>query len=247
MFDETIKQRVFQQVMDIFVIPEIERRKKLNKLPSDLRLEKIQIIFSIKSGRNYVRLNREVKAIIKCKVNKSIKKGDIIYDRDIDEIESIELTKGDLNYGHFTLLYFKGNWIVSFDFIYNKDEIKKHIEASTEFYESAKENLEKNRLRPFFENSFASAELSTKGIILSLPNKKLFDGKNHEERVDFLNDWANLGNVKIEFSTILSKLYSLRSSARYLSSDNFKKENPKEILSILKEMIKFSESLIKNI
>lgn len=230
-------------------MPEIERRKKMNNLPPDFKLEKSQIIFSQKSGRNYVRLNKEVKAIIKCKTNKSIKKGDMIYDKDIDEIESIELTKGDLNYGHITLLYFKGDWIISFDFIYNKEKIKEHLEASKEFYKSAKENLEKGRLRPFFEDAFASAELFTKSILLSLPNKKFLEGKEgkkHEMKEDFLKNWANLGNVKTEFSTTLSKLCSLRGSARYLFSDNFKKEkDPVRILNTIKEMIDFAEKLIK--
>ncbi len=240
-FDDKTKQRVFQQAIDIFLSPEIERRKKANKLLANFMLEKAQIIFSSKSGRNYTRLNKEVKAIIKCKVNKPIKKGEAVYEKDIDKIESIELTDSDLNYGHITLLYFKGNWIVSFDFIYNKKEIKKHIDASKEFYESAKDNLAKNRLRPFYENAFASAELFTKSILLSLPIKESSKGSKHKDRTDFLKNWANLGNVKAEFSTTLSKLYSLRSSARYLSSDDFKKENPQNTIKVLEEMINFWE------
>jgi uncharacterized protein (UPF0332 family) len=241
-FDDETKQRVFQQVIDIFVNPEIERRKKINKLHSDFKLEKIQVIFP-PNKKPFVRFNNEVKAVIRCKVNKSIKKGDLVYDKDIDEIESIELAKGDLDYGHFTLLFFRGNWIISFDFIYNKNKIDEHIQASKEFYESAKENLKKERLRPFFENAFASAELFTKALILSLAQKE--NKRQHEYRKKFLEDWANLGNVKSEFSTTLSKLYSLRSSARYLSSNDYQKKETKPILLILEEMIKFSEELIR--
>ena len=240
-FDEATKQKVFQQVIDIFVNPEIERRKKMSKLPSDFKLEKIQVIFP-PNKKPFVRFNNEVKAIIKCKVNKSIKKGDLVYDKDIDEIESIELTAKDLNYGHSTLFYFKGNLVIAFNFIYNKKEIDEHIKASIEFYESAKENLKKKRLRPFFENAFASAELFTKTLILSLAQKE--KGRQHEYRKKFLEDWANLGNVKPEFSTTLSKLSSLRSSARYISSNNHQKENFEEILATLEEMIKFSNKLI---
>lgn len=243
--DDEIKQKVFQQTIDLFVIPEIERRKKRKKLPSNFKLEKAQIIFSLRSGRNYVRLNKDVKAIIKCKANKTIKKGDIVYENDVDQIESVNLTEKDSNYGHITLLLFKGNWIISFDFRYNKKISQEHIQASKEFYESAKENLKKKRLRPFFENAFASAELSAKSILLSLPDKKILEGKNHKERISTFKNWANLGNVKIDFSTIFSKLNSLRDSARYLASDDYKKENPKEILSIIKEMIDFAEDSIK--
>lgn len=238
-FDGETKQRIFQQAIDIFVSPEIERRKKANKLPANFMLEKAQIIFSSKNGRNYTRLNKEVKAIIKCKINKPVKKGEAVYDKDIDEIESINLTNNDLNYGHITLIYFRGSWIVSFDFIYNKKEIKKHLDASKEFYESAKDNLAKSRLRPFYENAFASAELFTKSILLSLPIKESSKGSKHKSRTDFLKNWANLGNVNPEFSTTLSKLYSLRSSARYLSSDDFKKEKPQEIINVLNDMVTY--------
>jgi len=243
--DDEIKQKVFRQAMDVFLIPEIERRKKISKLNPDFKLEKAQIIFSLKSGRNYVRLNKDVKAVIKCKINKSIKKGETLYEKDVNQIVSINLIEKDSNYGHITLFLFKGNWVISFDFRYNKKLSREHIEASKEFYESAKENLKNKRLRPFFENAFASAELSAKSILLSLPDKNILQGTTHRERISTFKNWANLGNVKIDFSTTLSKLDSLRSSARYLASDDFKKENADKILITIKEIIKFAEDSIK--
>lgn len=239
--DETIKQKVFQQAIDIFAIPEIEKRKKMNSLPSNFIIDKVQIIFSLKSGRNYVRLNKEVKAIIRCKVNRGITKGEPIYEKDVDDIESIELAKGDSDYAHITILLFRGNWVISFDFKYNQKMARDHIEASREFYESAKDNLEKGRLRSFFENAFASAELCAKSILLSIPDKKILTNKSHDNTKTYFKNWASLGNVKVEYSTILSKLNSLRSSARYLVSDNYKKEDPKKILLIIKNMIEFSD------
>jgi uncharacterized protein (UPF0332 family) len=237
MIDLTTKQKVFRQAIDMFVIPEIDRRKKIGKIPQNFILEKAQIIFSLRSGRNYVRLNNEVKAIIK--------RGDAVYEKDVDQIESVNLREKDSDYGHITLLLFRGSWIVAFDFRYNKKISQEHIKASTEFYESAKENLVEKRLRPFFENAFASAELSAKSILLSIPNKEILEGKNHRDRISTFKKWADLGNVKIEFSTTLSKLNSLRDSARYLVSNDFKKEDTNKILSTIKEMIKFAEDSIK--
>ena len=49
----------------------------------------------------------------------------------------------------------------------------------------------------------------------------------------------------MEFNTTLSKLNNLRSSARYLSSDDYKNENPQEIFKVIEEMIKFAEENIK--
>lgn len=238
---EEIAQRIFQQVIDIWVTPEIERRKKLGKIKDGFIISKIQIIFSLSAGGNKVRLNEEVKAIIKCKVKGPTNKGDVVCEGDVENIEKIELTDDDSNCAHITLLLFKNNWIISFDARYNKKIIQEHIEASKEFYESAKENLEKGRLRSFFEDAFASAELSAKSVLLMLPDKKLLTGRNHKERLSKFKDWANLGNVKIEFSDTLSKLSTLRDSARYLFSEDYKSEDPIKILNVLKEMIDFAE------
>jgi uncharacterized protein (UPF0332 family) len=237
-------QKIFQQVMDIWVKPEIDRRKNLGKIEDNFKINKIQIIFSL-NKKNETRFNEEVKAIIEAKANRDVNKGEIVRGKDIDKIENITLIDKDINCGHITLLLFNNNWIISFDARYNKELIQKHIKASKEFYESAKENLEKERLRVFFENAFASAELSAKSVLLSLPDKKILNGRDHKERLDKFQDWANLGNVKIEFSETLSQLSRLRDSARYLFSEDYKKENPAKILTILEEMIKFAEENIK--
>lgn len=240
-----VSQKLFQQTIDLWIKPEIEKRKSLNRLPNNFSLKSAQIIFSLDKGWNKVRLNKEVKAVVKCKVNRSINKGELIYEKDIDKIESISLTEKDPNCAHITLLLFKDNWVISFDFIYNKKRIKDHIEASKEFFESAKDNIKKKRLRPFFENSFACAELSAKSVLLQLPSKNILHGKDHESRINQFKNWAVLGNVKIEHSNLLEKLNQLRPSARYLCSTEFKKEDPKKVLEELAKMIKFAERLIK--
>ena len=80
---------------------------------------------------------------------------------------------------------------------------------------------------------------------MALPDKRILEGKNHKYRLKKFENWARLGNVKQGFSATLSKLSGLRDSARYLSSDDFKKEDPNEIKDVLEEMIKFAEEIIK--
>ena len=245
MIDKETKQKVFQQVMDIFITPEIERRRKEGSIKDGTIITKMQIVFSLDTGKNEVRLNDEVKAIVKAKANKPIQKREIVYETDISAIEDIELTDEDLNCVHITLLLFKDNWTISFDFRYNKERVKVHIEASKEFYESAINSLDNQRLRPFYENAFATAELSAISVLLTLPSKEILECRNHKKRLSQFKNWADLGNVKMEFSTTLSGLSKLRDSARYLHSDKFKEENPNKIKSILKEMIDFAEESIK--
>lgn len=244
-FDETVKQRIFQQIMDIFIIPEINRRRENGTIQDGTVITKMQIVFNLDKGRSAIRLNDEVKAILEIKPNRGIRKGEAVYERDIDSIEEVKLTDEDVNCGHFTLLLFRNHWIVSFDFRYNKNRVKTHIGASKEFYETAIYSLDNDRLRAFYENAFASAELSATSILLTIPSKELLDCRVHKKRLSQFKDWADLGNVKMEFSTTLSELSELRDSARYLHSDKYKESNPHKIKEIVKEMIVFAEDSIK--
>lgn len=242
--EDAIKQKIFQQVMDIWIIPEIERRKKEGKIKGEFNISKMQVVFSLENGKNEIRLNEEVKAIVRGKVNRDVLKGEPVYEKDIDIIEGVELTDEDINCGHITLLLFKNSWIVSFDFRYNKEKVKNHINASKEFYEVAVESLSKNRIRAFYENAFASAELSAISILITLPSREILECRNHKKRLSQFKDWANLGNVEMKFNTTLSKLSELRDSARYLHSEKFKEEDPNQIKDIIKEMINFAENSI---
>ena len=122
--DDEIKIRVFKQVMELWVLPEIERRKKEKRLEEPFVLRTAQILFSHDKGTQKIRLNQEVKAVAKSKAKRDIKKGEIVYEKDIDNIEDIQLTEQDPNCAHITLVLFKGKWFVSFDFRYNKKQFR---------------------------------------------------------------------------------------------------------------------------
>ncbi len=237
--DEATSQKVFQNVMNLFIIPEIEKRKKEGKINESFILRSGQIVLSRDNG-NSVRLNEEVKAIAKSIAAKPIKKNDLVFEEDIKNIEEVKLTEEDKNCAHITLLRFRDKWLIFTDFRYDKEDSNEHISASKEFYESALENLKNKRLRPFYENAFASAELSTKASLMLFIDKKNLN--NHSNRTKHLEKWADLGNIPKSFSDILKKLATnLRYSARYLEGDDYKRENPEEIATTIKEMIEFAE------
>ncbi len=239
---EGIDHKLFSQVMELWILPEIEKRKETNRLSSDFRLTRAQVIFSKDRNISKVRLNNQVKAIVKAKVNREVKKGEEIHEFDINEIKNIELTNKDPNVGHVTLLLFRNKWFISFDFRYNKKRVKDRLEAAKEFYDSSKENLENKRLRPFFENSFACAELLTEALLIQFFNKDTLKG--HESRLNMITNWAKLENIDQKFSDSLHLLWKLRSSARYMSSTEFRYENPDDYLTSLKELYDFVEKSI---
>ncbi len=239
---EGINQRLFSQTMDLWILPEIKKRKEVKSLPEKFRLTKAQIIFSRDRNMIKIRLNDEVKAIANAKVNRSVQKGEKLFEKDLDEIESIDLTDNDPNVGHITLLLFKQKWIISFDFRYNKKRVNERLEAAKEFYNSSKDNLKNKRLRPFFENSFACAELLTEALLIQFFDKDIF--KSHKSRSEYITKWAELGNIEEDYPNKLKRLSNLRSSARYMSSTEFKNEDPQKYLEYLDGLFELIEKSI---
>lgn len=67
-------QIIFQQIIDLWINPEIGRRKESSRISEDFKLEKAQVIFSLDRGWNKVRLNEEVKAFVEFISEREIKK-----------------------------------------------------------------------------------------------------------------------------------------------------------------------------
>lgn len=243
--DEEIGQKVFQQVIDIWVNPEIEKRKKLGKIKDGFILSKIQIVFSLEKGYNKIRFNDEVKAIAEVKVNRKIEKGEIVSENDTYEIKNIKLSDDDKNCAHITLLKFKDKWIIAFDSRYHQKLRAEYIKASKEFYDGAIDNLEKGRLRVFYDNAFSSAELCVISILLGWLKKDIIDNKNHHQRYNIFKSFIDVRNGRAAYSDTLKELDGIRKSARYLASNIYEQKDSYKISSTLKEMIDFAEKSIK--
>lgn len=239
--DEEIGKKVFQQVIDLWVNPEIERRRKLGKIKDGFILSKIQVVFSLERGFNKIRFNDEVKAMAEAKAKRDIKKGQIVTEENVEEIKNIKLTDDDKNCAHITLLKFRGKWIIAFDARYHQKLRKEYLEASKEFYETAIDSLEKKRLRAFYDNAFSSAELCVISILLGWLKKDIIDNKKHHQRYEVFKNFTSLGNGKAVYSDTLKELNGIRKSARYLASNDYLQRDFNKISSTLKELIDFAE------
>ena len=239
MLNEEEIKRAFEQAMSIWVNPEIEIRKKKGWLKEDFILKIAQIIFT-PNQKTKIKFNNQVKITAKVKLKRNVIKGEVIFHSDLETIEDINVNCPP-NSGHITLILFLDRWIMVFDARYNKEKIMDFILASKEFYESAKENLEKNRLRPFFENCWASAELSSACHFLSLGQEY----SNHRTNLEKFKEWSKLRNVDEKHSNALFRLNKLRKSARYLNSKEFEKENTIYFLDIVKLMLEDIDKLIR--
>lgn len=241
--DEFVR-RLVDQAITLWIKPEIEKRKKEGTLPANFELKMAQVLF-LGYAKMEVKLNEEVKAVMKIKSNRIVKQGDAIYFSDLEKVESVDVSEFYPDAGHITILFYTDHMVFSFDTRYNKRKISQVLNAAKEFYESTSDNLSKKRLRPFFDDAFSCVELCATAILLIVPDDLLLSFKGgHPHRYKRLIGWTELGNSKPEYLSLFEKLKDCRSSARYLEGDKFQKENPEDILKILKEMLDFAAEKI---
>lgn len=214
MFEET-----FNQLMSIFIDPEIKTRRDRGVVRGDFKLRAFQIIFFPDGKPTLVRLNEEVKAemIIHPKrgVNKSI--GEILTLAEIERIQEFKLIEVDLlDCGHVTALNLFNNWTFSFDFKYNKSTANAHHSIAKEFLEVAEDSLKKGYRVPFIDNLFSSLELAAKSLLIDDFDSELLKSKKHSKIHDKLNSQTNIGNIKEEFRELFNKISDMRQTYRYL-------------------------------
>ena len=71
-----------QQVFDLWLTPEVERRRAAGRLPQPIR--KAQIIFEV-DGRPVVRFNDEVRVIMTVRTTRAVTKGEVVSSADFSE------------------------------------------------------------------------------------------------------------------------------------------------------------------
>ena len=120
--DEQASKNAFQDILRVWIYPEIDKRLKNGRLTKDFILTKAQVLLSPDKRNSEVRLNEEVKARITATFKGKHKEpGELVFESKLgDQISDIELTDNDdPNSAHVTMLLFKGRWVFHFDFRYN--------------------------------------------------------------------------------------------------------------------------------
>lgn len=231
-------RRAFEQLMDLFVTPEVMRRQETGELDKPLDLRAAQVILFADGRKPQVRINSEVRAIGKVKFKPGISKktGEPIFEHELEGLEGINLTEeDDPDCGHATLLRIGGRWIIAFDFRYNKELSRKHIERAKQFYESAEFSFNRRNWSSFIDNLFSAVELLAKSMLLSLPGLKL---ASHKGIQISYNRFADLGNVEPEYRKTFNKLSGQRDRARYLKGDiSISEDEARGLLDDVKNMM----------
>ncbi len=234
--------------LELFVKPEIDRRKNNKTLVIPFSFSAAQIIFYSDGLQPIVRLNEEVQAqgLAKLKPGIAKTKGDMVFSDDIEEVSQIKLPPGeDPNCGHVTILKIGNRWALSFDFIYNKELSSQHISKAEEFIQIANNALSLGYVAPFLDNLFNAAELATRAILLSVPDPNFRKKGSHSTIHNRINLEAKLGNINPDYTRAFNKLYNLRVAARYkLDALKLKSSEVSELQSAIQGLVNLAKSRI---
>ena len=209
------------QALDLWILPEINRRQEKGDIPKPYILEKAAI-FMYPDERNIeVRLNNEFQAICRVKLKEGVKKNiGAIKENEFEAIESIELVDEiDPNCGHVIIIRIGNYWKSYFDFRYNKGLSRQHIRTGDEFLSIAQHAFSRQYWKPFIDNLYNAAELFLKAIFLTMRDEKMMKKPTHKLIQLRLNQFSSLGNIEVNQKKTFDKLHALRPFARYCKGD----------------------------
>jgi hypothetical protein len=214
--DEEAGRRLFDQVLQIWIHPELKRRLESGSIPNDYQVDRAQVFFDPNKSKPEVRLNKEIKAFLIGKLKSGIKKEfeQDVYEDEIEEIREVRLTdQDDPDAGHLTLFQFKGNWVIHFDFRMNKKKAKDRYEAAKQFFDSAKYCYEKKFWRPFVDNLFSCVELLATAQLFVQSEQEYIQKQSHAKTRTKYNSINYANPESKEYQNAFNKLYGLTDGA----------------------------------
>jgi uncharacterized protein (UPF0332 family) len=211
-------ERTLKYFLDTWISPEVQRRGESKQLPDGFVVNMAQIIFDFGSIHPVIRLNDEVKAVVKVKkYRREMRPGEAIYASDIEEIGDILLTDNDPNSAHVTIIFMPDGAVCSFNFNYNATMVAETLGAASKFISGAEDSLKKKHLRPFVESLWSAMELLAKASLLWAPDQSLLTNKSHSHIHQKINLSGKRGLVDEKWVKVHNKLENLRGPARYLA------------------------------
>lgn len=244
--EDNFAENAFNNIMEIYFNPEIEKRKQEGLLKDDFELLAAQALIFPDERKTIIRFNDEVSANVKIK--EGVDKTVTDFFPDCDEVESIDINEEEfLDCGHIIIIRFKDCFQLKFDFVYNKKTCKNLLNNAFQFLETSKFAFEKNYMNSYIDNAFSAFELMAKANLLFEANTNINGKTTHKAISTFFNlrYSKSILEDEIELRRIFNKLRIERNNARYLDNEvNFSNQ---EILISLQKIEKYYSDLMKRI
>lgn len=207
-------ERTLKRMIELFVVPEVEKRRLAGALPGTLQLQAFQILWTGDS-QPVVRLNSEVKVRLRVvgKFDPGKKIGDDLVLDETSEVEAVALEEPEERFAHFSAVQVPGRWCLAFDFRYQKESARANAAAAEEFWDTARSSYDRGHMRAFVDNAHSTAELVAKVDLLLM--QQVGAGRMaHKEVRKCSETFLHLEGL----AALLERLAALRLQARYLLS-----------------------------
>lgn len=234
--DPDAANNFFNNILSMWINPEIERRKTAGELNNGFLLNKAQVIFTI-DGSKVIRLNAEVKANIRTNV-RTFSDMSINLDDTQESVVRLDRIKEEEDFGHATLLKVRDLWVLAFNFTYGVKTSKQFYKLGKEFLEAAELSLTKKIIKATATNLYIATENLMKARIILYPDSIARSAKTHGSIAGRVNIHArDTKVVKSEYRNafnFLQKLYS--SGARYNPALKIDSNKIEEVVQIVKKL-----------
>jgi hypothetical protein len=97
--DEEFIHNLTQQVHELWINPEVERRREAGRLPDDFAISRAQVIMNLDADAPEVRFNEEVKVLAEAEWAREVEYGEDVTEADVERIKDLVLTDHDPNAG----------------------------------------------------------------------------------------------------------------------------------------------------
>ena len=204
---EGMGNALYQQIIDLWVRPESERREMSVDVSS---IDQAVVLMHPENGLT-VLLGDEARVIADVVATRSIKEGEPITEEDIEALKRIRPDAVDEDAGWVLFTRIGSQMYVAFDFRRNRAKAARLIATAREFWATARDALARSALAPAITNAYAAAELAVKAQMVLLAIAR----RSHTGRERWIAQWARLGNVPVAHSSTLGRLAELQGRARY--------------------------------
>jgi hypothetical protein len=213
--DEGAYNRTLEQIMNVFIRPELARRRA----DESFELRAAQVVLPGDGSAVQVRLNEEARFQVTLKAGVVLPANPGGFLLDSSGIERLTLCHpDDANFGHFTILWCSPGPFLSFDARRNKAIVANLIATSGEFLQSARHA--EGGLKSWsvcVDNSYSSLELSIKAFLWTLPHGLAFKpNMAHKEIRRALKTFPTTANKMDRIVATFDLLLRERYKARYL-------------------------------
>src|SRR5436305_47644 len=228
---------LLRQSFELFINPEIGRRREAGRIDETFGLSAAQVIFNADAPLE-VRFNDEVEGHIEGVIERDIREGDDVELSDIERITRFDLTTEDPNAAHITVFYAGDGWLLISDLRFNAERADHHAKVAAEYIDAARHALEAEHLSPFVENLYAATELIAKGTLLSLPHETLLHKPSHSFIEREYSYFTKYGSGDPVYAWLHARLKQLRQAARYMRrSLDLTAEDAREMLATAERML----------